>query len=79
MMFCDPANRRDIHRIAEQVGFSDASTYSRAFRRNYQCSPTDARALSQCGIALPLTRNHSQTSPVAEFGGLLRHIGSRSA
>lgn len=79
MMLCDPANRCDIHRIAEQVGFSDASTFSRAFRRNYQCSPTDARALSQCGIALPLTGNHGQTSPIAEFGGLLRDIGSRVA
>jgi AraC-like DNA-binding protein len=32
-----------VHAIANQVGFRDHSTFSRAFRREFGCSPTQAR------------------------------------
>ena len=32
-----------IHAIGNEVGFVDHSTFSRAFRREFGCSPTEAR------------------------------------
>ncbi|WP_453998824.1 helix-turn-helix domain-containing protein [Afipia felis] len=39
----DAADTRSISRIAEQWGFTDASGYSRAFRREFGMSPRQAR------------------------------------
>ncbi|HEY5795832.1 MAG TPA: helix-turn-helix transcriptional regulator [Bosea sp. (in: a-proteobacteria)] len=38
-----PGEAVSVHAIANQVGFRDHSTFSRAFRREYDCSPTEAR------------------------------------
>lgn len=38
-----PGEAVSVHAIANQVGFRDHSTFSRAFRREYGCSPTEAR------------------------------------
>jgi AraC-like DNA-binding protein len=38
-----PGDIVSVHAIANQVGFRDHSTFSRAFRREYGCSPTQAR------------------------------------
>lgn len=38
-----PGDGLSIHVIGNQVGFSDHSTFSRAFRREFGYSPTDAR------------------------------------
>lgn len=38
-----PGDGVSVHAIANQVGFRDHSTFSRAFRREYGCSPTEAR------------------------------------
>lgn len=40
----DPASMQSIHAIAQDVGFEDHSTFSRAFRREFGCSPSEARA-----------------------------------
>jgi len=37
----DPGERRNIARIAEEVGFFEASTFSRAFRKEFACTPRD--------------------------------------
>jgi AraC-like DNA-binding protein len=34
---------RSIHVVGNEVGFTDHSTFSRAFRREFGCSPTEAR------------------------------------
>jgi len=39
----DPDGRQSIHEIGEDLGFFDASTFSRAFRREFGCAPSDVR------------------------------------
>ena len=45
----DPDNQRDIHAVAEDLGFYDASTFSRTFRREYGCTPSEVRATALAG------------------------------
>ncbi|MDH7798878.1 MULTISPECIES: helix-turn-helix domain-containing protein [unclassified Beijerinckia] len=46
----DSANGSHISSIAEKWGFSDASTYSRAFKKEFRFSPKDTRAADWLGI-----------------------------
>jgi AraC-like DNA-binding protein len=41
-----PRDARSIHVVGNEVGFTDHSTFSRAFRREFGCSPTEARERS---------------------------------
>ncbi|WP_312866089.1 helix-turn-helix domain-containing protein [Rhizobium mongolense] len=40
----DPNDQRRIIEIAEQHCFNDGTEFSRAFRREFGCSPTDVRS-----------------------------------
>lgn len=49
-ILCNAGNNLPIGRIAETLCFSDASTFSRAFRREFGMSPGDVRAASYAGF-----------------------------
>ena len=50
VMLCDVSNALPIGRIAEILCFADASSFSRAFRREFGMSPRDVRSASQAGL-----------------------------
>lgn len=66
-----PGDGLSIHVIGNQVGFSDHSTFSRAFRREFGYSPTDAR---ERGLAR-LAPRHAATS-VRDSAGTADHAPS---
>ena len=41
---CDPHGMSTINKIGTDVGFCDHSTFSRAFKRKFGCSPSEARS-----------------------------------
>ena len=58
-LLADPAERRDVARIAEAAGFFDPSSFSRAFRREFGLSPRDLRQDALAGgsaLAMPISR-----------------------
>jgi AraC-like DNA-binding protein len=76
-MLRDPQNRNSVQAIAEQVGFSDLSTFSRAFRREFFCSPTEARSAGRDKISGSDT--FVETPPALEFSTVLRRLGVTSS
>jgi len=68
----DPSNRRPIVVIADESGMMDASSFSRAFRRQFGISPTDAREAAQAGIAPSMAQAHEAASN--GIGGLLSRL-----
>lgn len=69
-VLADSSNRRDIHEVAEDLGFFDASAFSRTFRREYGCTPSEVRAaaLSEAGdVAL-------RRSPAQREAGTLTDV-----
>jgi AraC-like DNA-binding protein len=55
-----PANTQSITTLAEDLCFSDASSFSRAFKRQFGSLPSEAHTLARDGtpITLPLRRAH---------------------
>ncbi len=49
-MLCDITTDLPIGKLAERLCFADASTFSRAFRREFGMSPSDVRAMSSSGL-----------------------------
>jgi AraC-like DNA-binding protein len=68
----NPADVRPIGAIAEAFAFSDASTFSRAFRAAFGISPREARLAALVGAA-PHRLIGGQSDP-ADFVGLLRRL-----
>ncbi|HEV7256231.1 MAG TPA: helix-turn-helix domain-containing protein [Bosea sp. (in: a-proteobacteria)] len=65
-----PREAGSVHAIANQVGFRDHSTFSRAFRREYGCSPTEAREralLSRPDTGREALPENGMNSPVLGF------------
>jgi AraC-like DNA-binding protein len=48
-----PNPRRSLTEIAEELGFSELSAFSRWFRRRFGCSPSEWRGRSQAGAQQP--------------------------
>lgn len=53
-----PGEPLSVHAIASRVGFRDHSTFSRAFRREYGCSPSRLRERLQAAHPETGRRNH---------------------
>ena len=68
----DPAQTQSIAVIAEDLCFADASSFSRAFKREFGYTPGETVSAALAGVdlgAAPMTRAPSET---AHFGHLLR-------
>ncbi|MBZ6079107.1 helix-turn-helix domain-containing protein [Microvirga puerhi] len=52
----NPSQRSSIGEIAEQVGFSSAADFSRAFKREFGYSPSDARSNGGIADLVPMPR-----------------------
>jgi len=60
-MLGDSAGRLTIAAIAERLGHFDASAFSRAFRREFDYSPTQLRQTAQSGwVAAPIRKGTGQ-------------------
>ena len=70
----DAENRCDIREVAEDLGFFDPSSFSRAFRQEYGCSPRDVRMNAQSGATATPTRLALGALPPTDFATLLRSL-----
>ena len=55
-LLSDPENQRPIAALAADFCFEDASGFSRAFRQEFGCSPSDVRSAAKAGIPLVAKR-----------------------
>jgi AraC-like DNA-binding protein len=66
----DPGNRRSITAVADELCFTDVSSFSRAFRREFGYAPSDARQAAISGQ--PITPPPRPSSGEPDFANLLR-------
>jgi AraC-like DNA-binding protein len=72
-LLCDASNVLPIAAVAELLCFADASSFSRAFRREFGMSPSDARAASSAGSTPALMRD-TRHRDVHSFSDCLRGL-----
>jgi AraC-like DNA-binding protein len=68
----DPANTKSISSLAEDLCFADASSFSRAFKREFGYSPGEARPGSQASFASRAAIKVRETLENRDFAELLR-------
>ena len=68
----DPAATQSVSAIAEDLCFADASSFGRAFKREFGHSPGDVRSAARVGLALPVLRRGLAPLAGGDFGELLR-------
>lgn len=71
-MLGDVANELPIGQVAEGLCFSDASSFTRAFRREFGVSPSDVRAATHAGLQPAPPSIPSLGSEVCTFSDCLR-------
>lgn len=71
-LLSDIGNLMPIGRLAELLCFSDASAFSRAFRREFGISPSDVRAMSLSGLPPALPARHTEEAVIRTFSDCLR-------
>jgi AraC-like DNA-binding protein len=69
-ILADPANARSITTLAEDFCFADASSFSRAFKREFGYPPSDARALARVGKRVAVPSRDTQSKEL-DFASLL--------
>jgi AraC-like DNA-binding protein len=67
----DPKNTLSITVVAEDLCFADASSFSRAFKREFGYSPSEARAGTRSGTPVAVTARQSRSNEL-DFADLLR-------
>jgi AraC-like DNA-binding protein len=72
-ILCDTSNNLPIGVIAESLCFADASSFSRAFRREFGTSPSEVRDAALAGLPPPAAPRDSVGAEVRSFGDCL-HI-----
>ena len=70
----DPANAQTISALAEDLCFADGSSFSRAFKREFDCSPSEVRSAAVGGMQLVTLPKRRAPSEKADFGALLRRF-----
>jgi AraC-like DNA-binding protein len=73
-ILCDTSNNLPIGMIAESLCFSDASDFSRAFRREFGASPSDVRAGAVIGLAPVRGSRDYAASKARGFSDCLRTL-----
>jgi AraC-like DNA-binding protein len=76
-ILADPANTKPISVLAEDLCFAEASSFSRAFKREFGGTPSELRSAALAGLA-PLPRPHRRGSSMgSDFSELQRNLSSR--
>ena len=68
----NPSTARPIAAIAGDLCFADASSFSRAFKRDFGHSPGEVRSAALAGMAPPATMRSLAPSAGTDFGELIR-------
>jgi len=71
-VLADPASTQSISAIADDLCFADASSFSRAFKRDFGHSPGEVRSAALAGMAPPATMRSLAPSAGTDFGELIR-------
>lgn len=71
-MLCDTSKSVAIGRLAELLCFADASTFSRAFRREFGMSPSEARNSALAGVYPTMSPSRANVSGTRSFSDCLR-------
>jgi AraC-like DNA-binding protein len=73
-LLSDPSNQRSIAAIAADFCFEDASSFSRAFRQEFGCTPSDFRAAAKVGIPLMAKRRSEMAVEATRFTDLFNEF-----
>jgi AraC-like DNA-binding protein len=71
-MLSNPASNIKIVTIADDLCFPDASSFSRAFRHEFGCSPSEVRSAALAGLAISPMPMERAAHEIAGFSDLLR-------
>lgn len=71
-ILCDARNDLPIGRVAETLCFSDASSFTRAFRREFGISPSDVRAAAYAGLPPAFPPRPAMAAVARTFSDCLR-------